>query len=363
MGGLTSDNKDQLPAQSASGNNGQPATQSSPATTQSTTVTTDPDKTAKDQNAVLNPLQSIPALLNPAQSMTNAFNYVGDLSKNYATAMTAQNGFQAYAPGIQQQNLAGPIAQQYGQLVGQQNNQNNLAGMIGNRAMGYGPNPAQTQFQANNNQIAAQQAGAIASQKGLNPALQARLISQQGGQQQQAGAGQAATLQAQQQIAAQQQLASLEGQQAQQALQAQQIFQNAQASQNTAVNQGSLGAQGINAQTAQANADAVNKTQGGLFGGLSAIAALFAKGGEVQPVNGPVSHAGKHLKGSYKKGGLVPGQAKVAGDNYKNDTVNAKLSPKEIVLPRSVTLSKNAPQEAAKFVAAVLKKNKRMKAV
>lgn len=36
-----------------------------------------------------------------------------------------------------------------------------------------------------------------------------------------------------------------------------------------------------------------------------------------------------------KDGGEVPGKAKVAGDSPKNDTVNAKLSPGEVVAPRS----------------------------
>lgn len=50
------------------------------------------------------------------------------------------------------------------------------------------------------------------------------------------------------------------------------------------------------------------------------------------------------------KGGPVPGKAKVPGDSYENDTVPARLSPKEIVLPRSVTLDQDAPDKAKKFV-------------
>lgn len=55
-----------------------------------------------------------------------------------------------------------------------------------------------------------------------------------------------------------------------------------------------------------------------------------------------------------KSGGKVPGTAKVAGDNLKNDTQAIEASPGEIVLPRSITMGKNAPMEAAKFVAAIL---------
>jgi hypothetical protein len=36
------------------------------------------------------------------------------------------------------------------------------------------------------------------------------------------------------------------------------------------------------------------------------------------------------------RGGVVPGVAKIAGDSMMNDTVTAKLSPGEIVIPRTV---------------------------
>lgn len=73
---------------------------------------------------------------------------------------------------------------------------------------------------------------------------------------------------------------------------------------------------------------------------------LLNKGG---PINGEKLAA---------KGMKVPGQAKVKGDSLKNDTVDAKLSPGEIVIPRSVVNSKNAPEAAARFVAAVLAKQR-----
>jgi hypothetical protein len=72
----------------------------------------------------------------------------------------------------------------------------------------------------------------------------------------------------------------------------------------------------------------------------------FAQGGQAK------SYVGERLK----NGGHVPGKAKHAGDNYKNDTVKALLSPGEIVLPRSVVTGPNAPAKAAKFVAAILAK-------
>lgn len=57
----------------------------------------------------------------------------------------------------------------------------------------------------------------------------------------------------------------------------------------------------------------------------------------------------------------VPGKPKVNANSYKNDTVDAKLSPGEIVLPLSVTKSANPAAEAAKFVQAVMAKQQGMR--
>lgn len=65
----------------------------------------------------------------------------------------------------------------------------------------------------------------------------------------------------------------------------------------------------------------------------------YAQGGEVHD---------HHL--CMKAGGHVPGKASVPGDSYQNDTVNAKLSPGEVVIPRSVAQAPNAPQKAAQFM-------------
>lgn len=55
-----------------------------------------------------------------------------------------------------------------------------------------------------------------------------------------------------------------------------------------------------------------------------------------------------------KAGGDVPGDdAPMPGDSPENDTVPAMLSPKEIVLPRSVAQSPNAPEAAAQFVGGI----------
>jgi hypothetical protein len=89
----------------------------------------------------------------------------------------------------------------------------------------------------------------------------------------------------------------------------------------------------------------------------------FADGGEVRTLGQIIGFPGSDPKPpkkdekKYAKGGPIPGVAKVSGNSEKNDTVPAMLSPGEIVLPRSVTMAKNAPEAAAKFVAEHLKKS------
>ncbi len=62
----------------------------------------------------------------------------------------------------------------------------------------------------------------------------------------------------------------------------------------------------------------------------------------------------------YSKGGMVPGYAQ-GGDSEGNDTVPAMLSPREVVLPRSVTLAENAPERAKAFMEEVRKKRSGLK--
>ncbi len=56
---------------------------------------------------------------------------------------------------------------------------------------------------------------------------------------------------------------------------------------------------------------------------------------------------------SLLRGGNVPGRAQYPGDDKRNDVVPAVLSKEEVVLPRSVTLSPNAPEMAKRFMSAV----------
>lgn len=80
---------------------------------------------------------------------------------------------------------------------------------------------------------------------------------------------------------------------------------------------------------------------------------MMAQGGQVQ--SGPRSHIGR----MYKAGGKVSGKAQVAGNSPKNDTVDAKLSPGEVVIPRSVMNGNDPVRGSADFVAAILNKKSR----
>lgn len=216
---------------------------------------------------------------------------------------------------------------------------------------GQGPNLAQAQLNQATQQNQSMTAGAIAAQRGINPGLAAREIQQAGSNIQQQSAGQAGTLRAQQELATQALLGQTLGGVRGQDIGAQQVI----GGQN-------LQAQGLNAQTAEANLnanlqqEAMNIGQtfnpstlvnglvgGGAQGGGAALAkfALAAHGGEIS---------------DFRAGGNVPGKAKVEGDDARNDTVPAKLSPGEIVIPRSVSQSDDAPQKAADFVAAIKKR-------
>lgn len=98
-----------------------------------------------------------------------------------------------------------------------------------------------------------------------------------------------------------------------------------------------------------AGAAAGGAEAGGLMAEAAPLVMLANKGGAIpkKPVNGEKLAA---------KGKEVPGKAKVKGDSLKNDIVDAKLSPGEIVIPRSIAQGPNAPAQAAAFVQAILAK-------
>lgn len=283
------------------------------------------------------------------------------------------------APITDQSNLTGNINQSYGQTQGNLGNENALAQQLLAQSQGQGPNPAQAMLNQATQQNIQSAAGTVASQKGINPALAARLAGEQAGQINQQAAGQAATMGAQQQLGAQSQLGGLYGTMGQQGLTQQQLLQQALANQNNAHVSNMAQSNQANAGLAQVNAKASNDMQAGLVGnagkGLTMAAmAAMADGGEVQPIQqpGPTSispeaqgGSGNDSKGPdmsqlmamaqafMASGGKVPGKAKVAGNSYANDTVPTLLSPGEIVIPREDAAS---PDKAKAFVDALMSK-------
>jgi len=95
------------------------------------------------------------------------------------------------------------------------------------------------------------------------------------------------------------------------------------------------------------------QAQNPLFQGMSSFSSSLFGGDDAGARGGNV---GSKLK----TGGKVPGKPTVGGavNSYKNDNVKALLSPGEIVIPRSVTMSKDPVRGAAQFVAQVVAKRK-----
>jgi len=223
----------------------------------------------------------------------------GNYNAGQAAAAAPQSKFQVdptqYANTIgAAQNYA---AQGLGANQGIQNQESALGQMLTAQANGGGPNPALAQLQqttaANNNQAQ----GQIASTRGINPALAAKMGANIGAENNQQAAGQAATLRAQQMLAAQSQLGGILGQQAgqniagQQAatgligtaggLQGQQNQLNQQTAAQNAANQ--LGAQQIAAGLSSQDSAAGAGILGGIFQGAGAAAGLGKAAGGVIP--------------------------------------------------------------------------------
>lgn len=300
-----------------------------------------------------------------------------------------------------------------------------LASQLQGQAAGGGPNPAQLQLQQNAQQIAQAQAMQNAQNRAINPGLAARMAGQNAAQAGQQAAANSGIQQAQQQLGSQQLLSGLISQQQHNINSASAVNSgvaagNQQAAQgivggimggvgsamglakggmvphydmggpvlganitpmaaspefgpnlgasNFGVNQLQMPQIGEsaygNAQSSQMSGDkkksGSNPMQinfGDPIAALARFNGMMASGGEV---GGPKSFVGQHIK-NMKAGGPVAGKAKVKGDSLKNDTVPAMLSPGEVVIPRHITESKDAPKKAAAFVAAVLAKKGQMR--
>jgi hypothetical protein len=194
----------------------------------------------------------------------------------------------------------------------------------------------------------------LASQRGLNPALAARYAAQQTAQLGGQTAQQAGILGLQQQLESQKLLGSLTGTAAQlggtQASQLMQAQRQQDIAQATASSDANLKRLGILAQSDTGIRDLQAKTgmsaneirmkiqaanQAAAMGDRQMAAGLL--GG----LMGGAASIGAAAVGKYD-GGRIDGKAPLPGDHPANDVVPAKLSPGEIVIPRTSASSKKA---------------------
>lgn len=284
----------QTPAPAASPSAGMTPTQGNPQLGQQNTISGpggNPDILAAGQSGDVNMFtgavggrNGVVSQITPSTYLFDGLSSVTGGLKNLASQLTSQSQYQAQSPTIATQNFDPQIQamqQRQNDVYGQQQN---LAQALLNQSRGGGPNPAQAALAQATGQNVAQQGALMASQRGAsaNPALLARQAAMQGANIQQNSVGQAAALQAQQQLAAQQALQSQQNSMANQALQGESIQQGGQQAQNQSITQGQLGAQGINADTANKNAAAANGTFGSMLSGISSLGGLLYKGGEVK---------------------------------------------------------------------------------
>jgi hypothetical protein len=238
-----------------------------------------------------------------------------------------------------------------------------------------GPSVAENQLRQATDRNIRQGMGALASQRGVNPAILARQIL--GGTQaaNQQAVADAATLRAQEQQGLYQTLGQMLAQQRSQDLGQSELGVNAglntlnantqrlatagglQNQQNATNVENSLGVQKINAGTAANNAQNATGFLSGLLNAGAGIAGKMAggasQGGEVMGSGGGARNMA--MLPMMQGGGEVPGVAKVQGDHPANDTVPAMLSPGEIVVPRSAAKSST---KAKAFIDAVMNGDK-----
>ena len=325
------------------------------------------------------------------------------LSTAFSGASNNYNPNSAYAPGTKAtiQNLQPQIDvanQNYGQV---NTGLNTLTETLRNQMAGKGPNLANQQLQRATAQNTANQAALMAGQRGVssNVGLMARQIANQGANLQQQAAGQSAENVLAEQLAATGQLGGVLGTQGSLANQNLGIQQSAVQAQNQNIIGDIQGTNTIGSNQAGQNAKMNQDLIGGLANAGAGILGL-AQGGQPQPQQpAPMFNLGEgpnfgfnFLNGKpapqqmaqggtpimkenyslpfmprdYRVGGEVKAQtpqqrATIPGNSYGNDKIPAMLSEKEVVLPREVTQSPNAPQMAASFMVQVMEGKHRVK--
>ena len=259
------------------------------------------------------------------------------------------------SPGLQNNPFSDRYQAQAGNFSGQANNgaqamtalqQQDLINMLQRRATGQAPSLTEQILKQSLDRNAANTNGLMASVRGsVNPALLARNALRQNSDMTQQAAGQAVLGRQNEQMNAEnmlgQTLSGVRAQDMQNSNMFNQLSQNAEGMGLQAAGAnltGNLQSNNINAGIATGNTKAQNTATGGVINGLGAVLASVA--GKSAPAT------------KMNQGGMIPGQAKVSGDSPQNDTVSTKLSPGEIVIPRSKAQD---PEKAKAFIDHVLK--------
>lgn len=190
------------------------------------------------------------------------------------------NSFTATGANLQGQNFTNELAGSSSNVNQNLSNEGGLANILMSQAGGNGPNPAQLQLQQASDAATKQNAGMIASQRGLNPALAQRQIAENNANMSQQAAGQSAVLGQQEQLGAEGALSGLYGTIGGQAGQQQSTLQQALASYNNAQVGMQSNLNNVNSQAAAQNAAAQSQMVGGVLSGGSSMISL-AKGGVV----------------------------------------------------------------------------------
>ncbi len=125
---------------------------------------------------------------------------------------------------------------------------------------------------------------------------------------------------------------------------------------------GDFGKSGSGPSAPSAPAGQTSTTQGygpgsqAMAGGAGDAGGVTDMMSELGPAGMMAAQGGKVP--NYKTGGKVPGKAKVGHDDYKNDTVSAKLSPGEVVMDLDTLKDKGKLGQMARFVAQEIERKK-----
>jgi len=284
---------------------------------------------------------------------------------------TGWNGFET------DPNAFNPNAQELG-----------LNSRLEQRSLGQAPSIAEMQMNAGMQKAQSMAMGSAAAQRGINPALAARLAQQQQGAMQSQTNQQAGMMRAQEQMANDQLLQQALQSQRQGRMAQQQAKQGAFETQadrasgtirsiaSGAAQMGGMAEGGmvmpqmvpqmqsqdsnfINNFASQIGAivgahqarASQQQSSGGWTPGAMSEYIEKGKGGSQVMAGGAADGLNAGMMFTASEGAVIPGKAPVAGDSKANDKVPTMLSPGEIVVPRSV--ASMAPEEITKFVMAL----------